>query len=55
MESVLDRETLAASRRQCVRVPAGLGELLGDKAALGVAINGLEREKNDGYPVDRNV
>jgi glucokinase len=45
MESVVDRETLAASRRQCVIVPARLGELLGDKAALGVAVNGLETSR----------
>jgi glucokinase len=42
MESALDREALAPSRRQCAIVSACLGELLGDKAALGVAINGLE-------------
>jgi glucokinase len=55
MESIVEREALAASRRQCVIVPARLGELLGDKAALGVALNGLEKENNDGYPVDSNV
>jgi glucokinase len=55
MESALDREALPESRRQCVILPARLGELLGDKAALGVAINGVEKEKNDGYPVDRNA
>jgi glucokinase len=55
MESVLDREALAASRRQCDIVPALLGELLGDKAALGVAINGLGGGKNDGHPVDRSL
>jgi glucokinase len=55
MESVLEQEALPASRRQCVIVPARLGELLGDKAALGVALNGLGKEKNDGYPVDRNA
>jgi glucokinase len=41
VESVVAEETLAASRRQCVIRPALLGELLGDKAALGVAVNGL--------------
>jgi glucokinase len=54
MEQALEREALAASRRQCAIVPALLGELLGDKAALGVALNGMEKEKNDGHPVDRN-
>ncbi|MHC6203717.1 ROK family protein [Breznakiellaceae bacterium SP9] len=44
MESIIARETLAASRGQCVILPARLGELLGDKAALGVAINGLGTE-----------
>jgi glucokinase len=55
MEAILDEETLAASRGQCVILPARLGELLGDKAALGVALNGLEKDKDDGYPVDRNA
>ena len=41
VESVVAEEALAASRRQCVIRPALLGELLGDKAALGVAVNGL--------------
>jgi glucokinase len=55
MESIIARETLSASRRQCVILSARLGELLGDKAALGVAINGLRKETNHGNPVDRNV
>jgi glucokinase len=55
MESVVEQETLAASRKQCAIVPARLGELLGDKAALGVAINGLEKGGNDGHPVDRDL
>jgi glucokinase len=42
MESVIAQEALAPSREQCVIRPALLGELLGDKAALGVALNGLE-------------
>jgi glucokinase len=42
MESVIAEEALAPSREQCVIRPALLGELLGDKAALGVALNGLE-------------
>jgi glucokinase len=41
MESVIAEEALEASRRQCIIRPALLGETLGDKAALGVAINGL--------------
>jgi glucokinase len=55
MESIIAQETLAASRGQCVILPAQLGELLGDKAALGVAINGLEKEEKNGHPVDRNL
>jgi glucokinase len=43
MESIIAREALAASREQCVIVPAQLGEFLGDRAALGVALNGLEQ------------
>jgi glucokinase len=41
MESVIAREALAPSREQCRIRPALLGELLGDRAALGVAVNGL--------------
>ncbi|MDR0722490.1 MAG: ROK family protein [Treponema sp.] len=41
MESVIAEEALEPSRKQCSIRPALLGELLGDKAALGVAINGL--------------
>jgi glucokinase len=41
MESVIAEEALEASRRQCLIRPAGLGELLGDKAALGAALNGI--------------
>jgi glucokinase len=43
MESVIEQEALMLSRTQCVILPAKLGELLGDKAALGVAVNGLHR------------
>jgi glucokinase len=42
MERVIEREALALSRKQCVILPAQLGETLGDKAALGVAVNGLK-------------
>jgi glucokinase len=41
MESVIAEEALEASRRQCFIRPALLGELLGDKAALGAALNGI--------------
>jgi glucokinase len=43
MESIIAAETIPSAREQCVIRPAQLGELLGDKAALGVAINGLDR------------
>ncbi|MDR1106453.1 MAG: ROK family protein [Treponema sp.] len=43
MEKVIEEETLDAARKQCVILPAELGERLGDMAALGVAINGLEK------------
>jgi glucokinase len=42
MERVIEREALALSRKQCVILPAQLGEMLGDRAALGVAVNGLK-------------
>ncbi|MDR3337982.1 MAG: ROK family protein [Treponema sp.] len=42
VESVIEQEALALSRRQCVILPAQLGEFLGDRAALGVAINGVK-------------
>jgi glucokinase len=42
MEAVIEREALAFSRGQCVVLPARLGEMLGDRAALGVAVNGLK-------------
>ncbi|MDR2371028.1 MAG: ROK family protein [Treponema sp.] len=41
MEEVIAREALAASREHCTVAPAQLGELLGDMAALGVALNGV--------------
>jgi glucokinase len=41
MESIIAQEVLPSAGEQCVIRPAQLGELLGDKAALGVAINGL--------------
>jgi hypothetical protein len=40
MESVTEREALALPRRQCVVLPSHPGEMLGDRAALGVAANG---------------
>jgi glucokinase len=45
MEKVIKEETLDAARKQCVILPAGLRECLGDMAALGVAVNGLEKAK----------
>jgi len=42
MESVIAREALNDARKKCVIVPAQLGELLGDRAALGVAIDGMK-------------
>ncbi|MDR2629447.1 MAG: ROK family protein [Spirochaetaceae bacterium] len=44
MESVVAEEALAPSREQCAIRPALLGELLGDKAALGVALNGIRSQ-----------
>jgi glucokinase len=42
MEQVIEREALEACRKGCLIRPAALGELLGDRAALGVVINGLQ-------------
>jgi glucokinase len=42
MDEVIARETLRASREHCRIVPAQLGEMLGDRAALGIAINNLQ-------------
>ena len=39
MECVIRRETLSQAREACKIVPAGLGEQLGDYAALSVASN----------------
>lgn len=36
---IIERETLRSNRRACAVVPAGLGEQIGDYAALGVAVN----------------
>ena len=38
MQSVLEKEALEKSRRACQVLPAGLGESLGDMAALSVAM-----------------
>jgi glucokinase len=43
MEQVIAEETLEDSRRRCLIKPAELGETLGDYAALGVALNGLQK------------
>ena len=42
MYKVLRRECLTRALEVCEIVPAGLGESLGDKAALSVAMNGLK-------------
>lgn len=49
MYRVLRRECLGRALEHCEIVPAGLGESLGDIAALSVAINGL----NQAGPADR--
>jgi len=41
MQAVIDRETIVHTRRVCKIVPAGLGESIGDYAALSVAVNAL--------------
>jgi len=41
MQEVIDRETIVHTRRVCKIVPAGLGESIGDYAALSVAVNAL--------------
>lgn len=38
MYRVLEREALAASRKACRIVPASLGEMIGDYAAISVGI-----------------
>jgi glucokinase len=42
MESVIAAEALEGTRQQCRILSAQLGEFLGDYAALGVAINGIQ-------------
>ena len=41
MQEVIERETIIHTRRVCKIVPAGLGESIGDYAALSVAVNAL--------------
>jgi len=41
MQEVIDCETIVHARRVCKIVPAGLGENIGDYAALSVAVNAL--------------
>jgi glucokinase len=41
MQEVIDYETIIHARRVCKIVPAGLGESIGDYAALSVAVNAL--------------
>ena len=42
MEEEMDREALEINRRSCRVVPAGLGEQIGDYAALSVAAAGAQ-------------
>ncbi|MDR2900833.1 MAG: ROK family protein [Treponema sp.] len=43
MEKEIKQEALSESWKRCKIVPAQLGEILGDKAALGVALDNLEK------------
>jgi glucokinase len=50
MMGVIHRETLSLTQKVCRIVPAGLGEQIGDYAALAVAMDdGSERYGSDGY------
>ena len=46
MTGMVTQEALAINARDCRIVPSGLGETLGDTAALGVAINGLRVDQS---------
>ena len=46
MEEVIEQEALSYTRQVCEIVPAGLGEQLGDYAALSVAGNLLKKEES---------
>ena len=48
MWEVLQRECLPKSLECCQILPSGLGEKLGDVAALTVAAYGMDREKKQG-------
>lgn len=48
MWEVLQRECLPKSLECCRILPSGLGEKLGDVAALTVAAYGMDREKKQG-------
>ena len=41
MQAIIERETIVHARKVCKIVPAGLGESIGDYAALSVAVNAL--------------
>jgi glucokinase len=43
MRKVIDYETIVHARRVCKIVPAGLGESIGDYAALSVAVNAINQ------------
>ncbi len=45
MERIIKEEALPQARLDCRILPSGLGDSLGDRAALGVAINGIEHER----------
>jgi glucokinase len=45
MEETAKKEALSASWKNCKILPAQLGEFLGDRAALGVALNGKKNGK----------
>ncbi|NLK14620.1 MAG: ROK family protein [Spirochaetales bacterium] len=47
MEEVIKREALQASRESCAILPSGLGDELGDLAALGVARDGYQRSTHN--------
>lgn len=48
MQRELEREGLSTAVRACRIVPAGLGERIGDIAAISVAVNGIGREVREG-------
>jgi glucokinase len=47
MEREIEREALNESWKRCKILPAQLGEILGDKAALGVALDNLGKQSTE--------